>query len=81
MLHSSCLMHPYYLFQFTPDRILLDRALGCPSFMMTCVLTVGTVRVPMMVHGWVSACRGRELVPWSFIGGPCQVGRATSQLR
>lgn len=55
MLHSSCLMHPYYLFQFTPDRILLDRALGCPSFMMTCVLAVGTVRVPMMVYGWVSA--------------------------
>lgn len=82
MLHSSCLMHfPIICFNSPLIAFCWIVFWDVQAFMMTCVLAVGTVRVPTMVYGWVSAGRGRELVSWSSIGGPCQAGRATSQLR
>lgn len=79
ILPALCIPTQYYLFQFTPVAFCWIVLWDVQAFMMTCVLTVGTVRVPMMVHGWVSAGRGRGLVSWSFIGGPCKsAGRPPS---
>jgi len=86
MLHSSCLMHPYYLFQFTPDRILRDPirfvVLGdVQAFMMTCVVAHRN-----SLSSDDGSWRGLG-VPGSGISvvvvhrWPLQFGRATSQFR